>query len=173
VEVIADIDMGAEAHVEPELAEARVGVSAYVGTDDGEATGTTTAATKIETSPLQAAGAGGHVDGMLLERGQGDDLQGQFMSRSQHDVRSSTVVVGTQPVRRSHTPAIPRHETRKAILRHGRREVVTDAALMLQELGRHHRTDRVAAAVLRPARAAPVSVEASEGIRPTRLKLAT
>ena len=82
----------------------------------------------------------------------------------------SSVVVGAQPVPGSHTPAIPRHQTGKTEPGYGRREVVANAALMLEEFGGYHSTDRVATVVLGPAVAAPVSIKAGEGVCATRLQ---
>ena len=124
-------------------------------------------------SLFEAARAVRYVDGVLLERRERDDLQGQLVGGSEHDWGSCTVVVGAQPVRGGDTPAIPWRQTRKAKPRHRSREVVTDATLMVQELGGHHRADRVAAEVLGPARAASVSVEAGEGVGATRLQYLT
>src|SRR5207302_8355918 len=116
-------------------------------------------------SPFEATWAGGHVNGMLLEGREWDDLQGLLMAGGEDDVRCSAVVVGAQPVRGSHTPAISGHQAGKMVLGHRRREVVADTALVLEELGGHHRADGVAAKVLAPGGTAPVSVEASEGVR--------
>ena len=121
-------------------------------------------------SPLEAARAGGHVYGMLAERGEGNDLQRQLVGGGEHHVRRGSVVVGAQPVRGSHTPAIPRHQAGKTKPGHGRREVIANAALMLKELGGNHTTDGVAAVVLGPAGTAPVSIEARKGVRATGLQ---
>ena len=85
-------------------------------------------------------------------------------------MRCGSVVVGEQPIRRSHTPAIPRYQAGKTVPRHGRREVVANAALMLEEFGGYHSTDGVAAVVLGPTGAAPVSIKAGEGVRATGLE---
>src|SRR5206468_10786016 len=82
------------------------------------------------------------------------------------------IAVGPQPVRCRHAPPVPRHEPGELERRHRGGEVVPDAALMLQELGGDHGADRVAAQILRPGAAAPVAVEAGEGVGATRLQLA-
>jgi hypothetical protein len=56
------------------------------------------------------------------------------MCGSKHHERRRTVVVGLQPVRGCDAPAVPGHKTRELILRHRSAEIVTDTALMLQEL---------------------------------------
>ena len=122
-------------------------------------------------STLEAARAGGHVHGVLAERGEGNDLQRQLVGGGEHHVRSGSIVVGAQPVRGCHTPAIPRRQAGKAVPGHGRRKVIANAALMFQEFGGYHSTDRVAPGVLRPAGATSVSIKSGEGIRATGLQL--
>src|ERR1700733_2482306 len=114
----------------------------------------------------------GNVDRVLLERGQGNDLKCALVGGREHDRRRETVLVGAQPVRRRDAPSVARHETREAVLRHRRAQVVADAPLVLEELTRHHRADGVAAPVLRSGVAAAVPVEAGERVSSTWLKLA-
>jgi len=76
----------------------------------------------------------------------------------------SAVDVSAQPVRCGHTPAVPGLEPGKAILRCGCGKVVPDAALMRQELGRHHRADGVAAHVGGVGLARPIAVPARDRV---------
>jgi hypothetical protein len=110
---------------------------------------------------------------VLLERGERDDVKGAFVGGCQHHVRARPVLMGAQPVRRGHAPAVARLESGEAIWRHGGAEVVPDAALVLEELGRHDSADRVASPILRTGRAAPIPVEAGHGVGATGLKLST
>src|ERR1700733_8381447 len=114
----------------------------------------------------------GNVDRVLLERGQGNDLQGALVGRREHDRRREAVLVGAQPVRRRDAPAVSWHETGEPVLRHRRAQVVADAPLVLKELAGHHRADSVTAAVRRSSVAAAVPVEAGERVSSTWLKLA-
>ena len=81
--------------------------------------------------------------------------------------------VRLEPVPRSDAPSITRDEARKPVLRHRRDQVVTDAPLMLEELGRHHRTDGVASDVFDAGVAAPVAVEPGHRIGSAHLDFAT
>ena len=60
----------------------------------------------------------------------------------------------------------------EAVRRHRRDQVVPDRALVLEELGCHDGAHRVTAEILRPARAAPVAVEAGDRVVPARLQRA-
>ena len=113
-----------------------------------------------------------HVDGVLLERLERHELERALVRRRQHDVGRDAVLVGAPPVERGHAPAVAGHQPREAVLRHRRRQVVADAALVLEELRRHDRADRVAADVLDAAAAATVPVEAGDRIAAAGLELA-
>ena len=121
-------------------------------------------------SAAEIAGSGGDIDGMLLEHGQGDDLQCTLVGGGQDHIGGGTVMVGPKPVGRGHTPSITGHQAGKSELGHRGDQVVPDGALMLQEFGGHDRTDGVAAEILRAGVAAPVPVEAGEGIGAARLQ---
>jgi hypothetical protein len=121
---------------------------------------------------VEGAEVGGDVDGVLLEDLQRHDLQRALMGRGEHHRGGGAVAVCPQPVRRGHAPPVPRDEAGEGELGHRRGEVVADAALVLEELRGYHRADRVAAEVFRPGVAAPVTVEAGEGIGSAWLKLA-
>src|SRR6201986_1612766 len=121
---------------------------------------------------LEGARVLGNVDTVLLERGQGNDLTCGLACGREHDWRREAALVGAQPVRRRDAPAVSRHETREAVLRHRRAQVVADAPLVLEELARHHRADGVAAPVLWAGVAAAVPVEAGKRVSSTWVKLA-
>src|SRR4051812_28358791 len=110
-------------------------------------------------SRLQLAGIGGHVDRVLAQRFQSHDLQHLLVRRGQDHRCSGRRVVGASPVHRGHAPAVTRRKSREAVLGHRRRQVIADAALVLQELLRHHGADRVAPDVLGSRSAAAVAVE--------------
>ena len=67
------------------------------------------------------------------------------MEHERPRVGGRAVVVGTQPVRRCHTPSISGHEAREVILGHRSHEIVADVTLVLQELSGGHGAYRVAA----------------------------
>jgi hypothetical protein len=81
--------------------------------------------------------------------------------------------VRPQPVHRGHTPAVTRREAGEAVLGHRRYQVVADSLLMLEELGRDHRADRMAPSVLGTGATAPVAVKAGEGVSSAGLELST
>ena len=115
----------------------------------------------------------GDVDGVLLERGERDDIKRPFVGGRQHYVGGRAVLVRPPPVHRGHAPAVAGFEPREVVLRHRSDEVVADTTLVLEERGRDHRADRVAPPVLRTGTTAPVTVKAGEGLDAARLKLAT
>ncbi len=108
---------------------------------------------------------------MLLERREGNDLQGLLMGGGQHHVRSGAIVMSPQPVRSRHTPPVAGHQPRELVLGHRGGQVVANTALVLQELGGHDRADSVAALVLRPGATATVSIEPGDRVATTRLQL--
>jgi hypothetical protein len=115
----------------------------------------------------------GDVDGVLLEHGERNDLKRPLMGRRQHYVGGRAVLMRPQPVQRGHAPAVAGREPREVILRHRGDQIIADTTLMLEERGRDHSADRVAAPVLRTSTTAPVTVKAGEGVDATLLKLAT
>jgi hypothetical protein len=87
------------------------------------------------------------------------------------DYRSSySVVIGSEPVSRGHAPAITRHETRKVVLRHCCRQVVSNARLVVEELPSHDRADGVAAMVAFICVTGAIAEEACYGIDSTRFE---
>jgi hypothetical protein len=113
------------------------------------------------------------VDGVLLERGERNDLKRPLMSGRQYDVGGHAVFVRPQPVQRGHAPTVAWLEPREAVQWHRGHQVVADSALVLQKRGRHHRADCVAPPILRTGTTAPVTEKASDWVGTTRLQLAT
>jgi hypothetical protein len=109
---------------------------------------------------------------VFLQHVQGNDLQGTLVGRCEHNECGHPVIVRAEPVRRSHAPPVTRHQAWEPIMRHWCREIITDAALVIQEFCGHERTDRVAALIFGPGRAAAVAIEASDWIRSTRFEFA-
>ena len=122
-------------------------------------------------SGLERPRVGRDVDGVLLESGERHDVERPLMGGRQHDVGRGAVEVGPKPVHGGDAPAVAGREPGKLELRHGSGEVVADATLVLEELGGHHRADRVAAPVLGPRLAAPVPVEPRHGVGAARLEV--
>ena len=116
------------------------------------------------TRPPSAPGIGGHVDGVALERVERHDLERPLVRARHHDVRGRAGLLRPQPVQRGHAPAVAGHQAGERELGPRRLQVVADRALVLEELRRDDRADRVAAEVLRPGRAAAVAVEAGQRI---------
>jgi hypothetical protein len=115
---------------------------------------------------------GRDIHGVLLERGERNDLKHPIMGGRQHDVGGRAVFVRPQPVRRGHAPAVAGLEPTEAVQRHRAHQVGADSTLVLQKSGRHHRADCVAPSVLRTGATAPVAEKASEWVDATRLQLA-
>ena len=78
-----------------------------------------------------------------------------------------------QPVRRSDTPAIARDESWEPVLRHRGREVVADAALVVEELLGDYRTHGMASGILGSGVAPPVPMEAGKRVGAARLESAS
>ena len=91
----------------------------------------------------------GYVDGVPLQHVDRDEREHRLVGSGEHDVRGVAGVVRPGPVDGGDAPPVPRVQPREAVERHRRRQVVADAALVLEEVGRHDRADRVAAEVLR------------------------
>jgi hypothetical protein len=97
---------------------------------------------------------------VLLERRKRNHLEGAFVGRGKHHRGCRSIVMGPQPVRRSHTPAIAWDESWEPVLRHRGREVVSDAALVVEEFSGGYRTHGMASRVIWSGVAPPVPVEA-------------
>ena len=83
------------------------------------------------------------------------------------------IVMSSQPVSCRHAPAVSRHQPRELELGNRRRQVVADAALVLEELSGHHGADRVATPVVRAGMTASITVEAGDRVGATWLQLTT
>ena len=99
-------------------------------------------------------------------------MSSPLVGRRQHHRSGDAVTVGPQPVDGRDAPSVTGNEAGEVVLRHRRHQVVADAALVGEELGRHHGADRVAAEVVGPGVAAAVPVEAGEGVGPAGFELA-
>ena len=110
----------------------------------------------------QVSEVGRDVDRVLLEEAQRDDLQRALVGRRQEHRRRDVVVVGLQPSRCHHAPAVPGVQAGEAELGHRRLQVVADGTLVEQEVLGHHGAHRMEPDVLLAARAAAVAVEAGQ-----------
>lgn len=99
---------------------------------------------------------------MFLKRSKRNQLQGAFVGRGQHHWCRGSIAMSPQPVRRSHTPAIAWDESWEPVLGHRGREVVPDAALVVEELPGGYRAHGMASMVLWSGVAPPVPVEAGK-----------
>ena len=116
----------------------------------------------------------GDVDGVLLKRSERNDLKRPCMGgRTPARLGGRAVLMCPQPVQRRHAPAVAGREPREVVLRRRGGQVIADTTLVLEELGRDHRADRVAPPVLRTGTTAPVTVKTGEGVDAARLKFAT
>ncbi len=124
-------------------------------------------------SPLQAAGAGSGTSGCSRRM-----LSGT-MSRARSWVDARTTGAATPSMWARSQLAAVTHQRSPGVspgnpyCGMGVPEVVAYAALVLEELGGHHRADRVAAEVLRSGGATSVPVEAGERVYPARFEFAT
>ena len=80
--------------------------------------------------------------------------------------------MSSDPVHRRHAPAVTRRQSREAVLRSRSGEVVSYAPLVLEELGRDHGADGVAADVCRSCATATIAKEASQRVRAARFQVA-
>ena len=94
------------------------------------------------------------------------------MRGGEEDRRGGAVLVGLEPSAGDDAPPVAGRQAGEAPLRTGRHEVVADAALVLEELGRDDDADGVAAPVLGPGRAVAVAVEAGQRVGAAGLELA-
>jgi hypothetical protein len=82
---------------------------------------------------------------MFWEHGHGHDLQDSLVGGRQNDRCRNAIAIGTSPVQCGHarSRSVTRYQSREAVLRPWRRQVVADAALLVEELRRDDRADRV------------------------------
>ncbi len=124
-------------------------------------------------SVSQCAGIGGDVDGVLGKHCEGHDLKRPFMSGGQDHMGGRAIVMSSQPVSCCHAPAVPRRQPGELELRNRGRQIVADAALVLEEFSGHHGADRVASPVLWPGATAPITVEAGDRVGAAWLQFTT
>lgn len=75
---------------------------------------------RVATRPVsvsEGARIGRDVDRVLLEYGQGNDVERPFMCRGKHDESSGSVLMRPQPVSGGDAPTITGYETGKGELR--------------------------------------------------------
>jgi hypothetical protein len=109
------------------------------------------------------------IHGVLLQRGERNDLKRPLVGGRQHYEGGRAVFVRPQLVQRGHAPAVAGLEPREAVHRHRGHQVVADPTLVLQKSGRHHRADCVAPPILRTGMTAPVTEEAGDWVAATGL----
>jgi hypothetical protein len=101
-----------------------------------------------------------------------DHLQGPGIGAGQQHRRSDAGLVRLSPAFGNHTPPVAWLQTRKAVLRHGGDQVVSDAALMIKELRCQHRAHQMAG-LRGPGAAAAVAIKAGERISAAGLQFST
>jgi len=121
-------------------------------------------------SSLERGGTRRNVYRVLSKDGQRYDFERPFMSGRKHHKRCRTIVVRSQPVPRRDAPAIPGYKSWEPVLMHRSDEIVADAALMVEEFRGHDGTNRVAAEILGPGVAAPISKEPGDRVETTRFE---
>lgn len=124
-----------------------------------------------DSSSLELARVRRNVDSVLLEHFERNYVEGTFVCRGQHDGRRCSVLMREEPIPRRDAPAVAGHQTWETVLRHRADQIVPDAALVFEELGRDDSTDRVAVDVLGAGIAAPVAVPTRNGVEPARLEV--
>ena len=108
-----------------------------------------------------------------LQVGEVDPLQASGVGCRQHHRRRHPGPVRLRPPARAKTPAIARAQPREAELRTRRLKVIADPRAEPQELGGHHRTDRVHPGVIGVGVAAAVAMEPCHRVGAAALQLAT
>ena len=93
-------------------------------------------------------------------------VQRPFMGGGQHDRGRDAVGQRLRPAHRDHTPAVTRDKTGKPVLGSRSAQVVADPPLMVEEFGRHHRTDHMPSDVLRSGGASAVPEKPGNRIDP-------
>lgn len=92
---------------------------------------------------------GRHVDRITTQHLERHHVQHPFVSCGQNDRCGGAVTVGTQPIVGGDAPSVAGPQPGKCESRSRGRQVITDTALMLQELHRDDRTDGMASPILR------------------------
>jgi hypothetical protein len=77
-----------------------------------------------------------------------------------------------RPAFSNHTPPVTGLQSRKAVLRHGRDQVIANAALLHEEFRRHHGAHQMAG-LARSKAAAAVAIEACDWVRTAGLEFGT
>src|SRR5947209_3835208 len=116
------------------------------------------------TSGVQRPRVGRNVDRVLPEDIQRDDLECSLVRCGEDNIRGHSRLVCAQPVMSGHAPPVSGLEPLELELGNRGDEVVADRLLMIEELGAHYGTDRVAAEVSWPGAAGSLAVEPGQRI---------
>jgi hypothetical protein len=107
---------------------------------------------------------------VLDENLEGNDLEGVLVGGLEDDGTSGSGLLDLEPARGTDAPAVARFEAGKAVLWHGRDEIVAKRTGRLEEGLVDDAADGVEANVVGPGVAASVAVEASHGLAATGLE---
>ena len=121
---------------------------------------------------FQGAEILGNINCVLLQHGQIDHLECSGVGRGEHHWWSYARLISLSPAFSNHTPPITGLQSRKAEVRHGRDQVIADAALLREEFRRHHGAHQMAGLV-RPRAAAAVAIKARDWVCTAGLQLGT
>ena len=102
-------------------------------------------------------------DGVLDEKLEGDDLQRVLVRGFEDDGARGASLLHLEPARGTHAPAVAGFEASKAVLRHGRAEVVAKSLRRSEKRCIDDTADGVNTVVLRSGLAAAGAVEAGHG----------
>lgn len=107
---------------------------------------------------------------VVLQIGQSNHLERLLMGRGQDHRRCHTGLSGLPPTTGADAPTISRLQAWESKLGPGRDQIVAMVDGEFEEGLGHHRTDRVAAEILRAGVAAAVTKKTREGFKTARLK---
>lgn len=102
-------------------------------------------------------------DGELQQDVEGDDLERGFVGGFEHDGAGGSGLVNLKPATGADAPAVAFFEPWKAVLRHGRGEVVAQARRGRKELLCDDAADGVNAEIVGPGVAASIAKEPGDG----------
>ena len=124
------------------------------------------------SSVFERARVGGHVDRVLREQVERDEIERPLVGGGENDECGDALFVRAQPRVGRHAPAVAGLESGKVVLGRRRAQVVADAPLIFEKLPGHDGADRVTSEVTRAGAAAAVTVEAGERVGAARLERA-
>jgi len=99
-------------------------------------------------------------------------VQHPLMGCGEHHRRGNAVAVGEQPVAGRNAPTVAGLQAGEPELRCGRRQVITDTALMVEELNRDNRTDGVTPPILNTGATGAVPKPSRERVVAAKLEFA-